>query len=209
MMDYLRDPEEIYAESFRIVREEADLSSLPNSLHPVAVRMMHACGMTDLGDDLIFSGEIVEAAMSALKHGAPILTDSEMTAAAIQRAKLPNDNRIICTLNARETPGLAQKLKTTRSAASVVLWRRELKDSVVLVGNAPTALFALLEMLDRIDERPSALLAFPVGFVGARESKQELADNSRGVPFLTLRGRRGGSAIAGAALNAILGQGSK
>ena len=208
-MDYLRDPQQIYAESFRIVREEADLSSLPESLHTVAVRMMHACGMTDLTADLIYSSDVVESALTALNEGAPILTDSEMTAAAIQRGKLPKDNRIICTLNSRETPVLAQRLKTTRSAASVVLWRKELKDSVVLVGNAPTALFALLEMLDRVDDRPSALLACPVGFVGARESKQELADNNRDVSFLTLRGRRGGSAIAGAALNAILEQAGK
>ena len=208
-MDYLRDPQQIYAESFRIVREEADLSSLPESLHPVAVRMMHACGMTDLTADLIYSSDVVESALSALNEGASILTDSEMTAAAIQRGKLPKDNRIICTLNSRKTPVLAQRLKTTRSVASVVLWRKELKDSVVLVGNAPTALFALLEMLDRVNDRPSALLAFPVGFVGARESKQELADNNRDVSFLTLRGRRGGSAIAGAALNAILEQAGK
>ncbi len=193
-LDYLKDPQEIYTRSFAIVRAEANLSHLPASLEPVAVRMIHACGMTGIAGDLRFDPCIVETARDALSAGAPILADCEAVAAAITRT-------VLCTLNDPRTPALAQEQKTTRSAAAVRLWQT--KGAIIVIGNAPTALFALLELLDAGAERPAAIIATPVGFVGAAESKQELAQRPRGVPYLTLLGRRGGSAMAAAALNAI------
>ncbi len=192
--DYLKDPQEITERSFAIVRDEAKLSHLPASLESVAVRMIHACGMTGIAGDLRFDPRIAEAARGALQAGAPILADCEAVAAAITR-------KVLCTLNDPRTPALAKQHETTRSAAAVRLWPTE--GAVIVIGNAPTALFALLDLLDAGAERPAAIIATPVGFVGAAESKQELADDPRGVPYLTLLGRRGGSAMAAAALNAI------
>lgn len=193
-LDYLKDPQEIYARSFAMVRAETNFSHLPASLEPVAVRMIHACGMTGIAGDLRFDPHIVETARDALQAGAPILADCEAVAAAITR-------KVLCTLNDPRTPALARQHKTTRSAAAVRLWQT--KGAIIVIGNAPTALFALLELLDAGAERPAAIIATPVGFVGAAESKQELFRNSRGIPYLTLLGRRGGSAMAAAAFNAI------
>jgi precorrin isomerase len=200
-LEYLKDPQEITDASFAIVRAEADLAALPASLESVAVRMIHACGMTDIADDLRFDENIAVTAGAALKAGAPVIADCEAVAAAITRKFLPAQNEVICTLNDPRTPALAEKHATTRSAAAVRLWN--MQDAIVVIGNAPTALFALLEMLDGGADKPAAIIATPVGFVGAAESKEALASDPRGVPFLTLRGRRGGSAIAAAAFNAI------
>ena len=200
-LEYLKDPQAIYDASFSIVRAEANLDCLPASLESVAVRMIHACGMVDIVDDLRCDPGVVKAASEALKSGAPVITDCEAVAAAVTRAFLPSNNKIICTLNDAQTPTLAQSLATTRSAAAVGLWETE--GAIIVIGNAPTALFALLELLDGGAAKPAAILATPVGFVGAAESKAELANDARGVPYLTLLGRRGGSAMAAAALNAI------
>ncbi len=202
-MNYLKDPAAIYEKSFQTIRSEVDLACVPEDVRPLAVRLMHACGMTDLLEDLRFSNDVVEAARDALVDGAMIITDCEMAAAGIIHRLLPASNQIVCTLNDPQTPLLAARLETTRSAAAVELWGKYLKGAVVVVGNAPTTLFALLERLDAAPERPAAILGFPVGFVGAEESKQALHENSRGVPYATLLGRRGGSAMAGAAVNAI------
>ena len=203
MIDYLRDPAEIYRRSFATIRAEATLARLPVSLEPVAVRLIHACGMTDIVDDLAFSNGVADQARAALANGGAILCDSRMVAAGIVEARLPAKNAVICTLTAPDIPALAARLGTTRSAAAVELWRPQLAGAVVAIGNAPTALFRLLELLDEGAPKPAAIVAFPVGFVGAAESKEELAANSRNVPFLTLRGRRGGSALAAAAVNAL------
>jgi len=200
-LEYLKDPQAIYDASFAIVRKEADLARLPASLEPVAVRMIHACGMTDIAGDMRFDERLPEAAGAALRAGAPVIADCEAVAAAITREFLPANNEIICTLNDARTRGLAESHATTRSAAAVHLW--ETGGAVIVIGNAPTALFALLERLDGGADKPAAIIAMPVGFVGAAESKGELARNPRGVKFLTLLGRRGGSAMAAAALNAI------
>lgn len=202
-LEYLKDPQAIYDASFKTVRAEADLDTLSASLQGVAVRMIHACGMTDITSDLRFDASVAEKAGAALEAGAPILADCEAVRAAITRKFLANDNDVICTLNDARTPALADDLATTRSAAAVSLWADRLGGAVVVIGNAPTALFALLEMVDGGAAKPAAIIATPVGFVGAAESKQELADNPRGIPFLTLLGRRGGSAMAAAALNAV------
>lgn len=202
-MDYLRDPAEIYARSFATIRAEADLARLPADIEPVAVRLIHACGMTDLAADLRFSAGLAAAARGALVRGAPVLADTRMTAMAVIRKRLPAGNDIVCTLDDERVPALAAARGTTRSAAAVELWRARLAGALVAIGNAPTALYALLEALDAGAPAPAAILAFPVGFVGAAESKAELAANSRGVPFLTLAGRRGGAAMAGAAVNAL------
>ena len=207
MIDYLKDPEAIYARSFATIRAEADLSALPESLRPVALRLIHACGMTDLLPDLRFSAEAPDAARLALEAGSPILADCKATAAGIIRRRLPAATQIVCTLNDPRVPSLAAEAATTRSAAAVSLWRDRLDGAVVVIGNAPTALFALLEALDGGAPKPAAILAFPVGFVGAAESKAELAANPREVSFVTLLGRRGGSAMAAAALNALAGEG--
>lgn len=200
-LEYLKDPQAIYDASFAIVRAEADLSRLPASLESVAVRMVHACGMIGIVDDLRFDRDVAGVAAAALKSGAPVITDCEAVAAAITRAFLPVGNDVLCTLNDERTPGLAQSFATTRSAAAVRLWKTE--GAIIVIGNAPTALFALLEALDEGAGKPAAIIATPVGFVGAAESKAELASDARGVPYLTLLGRRGGSAMAAAALNAI------
>jgi precorrin-8X/cobalt-precorrin-8 methylmutase len=200
--DYIRDPAEIYRQSFAVIEAEAELSALPLSLQPVARRMIHACGMTDLVTDFAWSGEPVEAARDALAGGAPIFCDAQMTASGIIRDRL-GGNEILCLLNDPRVLDLARDLGTTRSAAQVELWRERLEGAVVVIGNAPTALFHLMDLIESGGPRPAVLFAFPVGFVGAQESKDALIAAGIGVPFITLRGRRGGSAIAAAALNAL------
>lgn len=202
-MDYIRDGAEIYRRSFATIRREADLSRLPSDLEKLAVRVIHACGMVDAAGDLVFSDGAGQAGRDALAAGAPILCDARMVAEGITRARLPAKNRVICTLGDPQVPDLAARIGNTRSAAALELWRADLAGSVVAIGNAPTALYRLLEMLDDGAPRPAIILGFPVGFIGAAESKDELAANSRGVPFVALRGRRGGSAIAAAAVNAL------
>jgi precorrin-8X/cobalt-precorrin-8 methylmutase len=202
-MTYLRDPDAIYAQSFATIRAEADLAALPLSLHDVAIRMIHACGMPDLAADVVGDASLVDAVKHSLGKGEPIFCDCEMVRSGIIRRQLPAGNDLVLTLNAAETPELAKALGTTRSAAAVELWRDRLEGAVVLIGNAPTALFHLLELLDAGAPKPAAIIATPVGFVGAAESKALLAEARHGVPFLTVLGRRGGSAIAAAALNAI------
>jgi len=203
MSEYIRDPNEIYRNSFAIIRAEANLYILPSDLAKVAVRLIHACGMTDIVTDLGYASTAVLSARQALIAGAPILCDCRMVAEGVTRRRLPANNPVICTLNAPEVPELAKKLANTRSAAALELWRSYLAGSVVAIGNAPTALFYLLSMLDEGVSPPAVILGFPVGFVGAAESKLALSQNSHNVPFLTLHGRRGGSAIAAAAVNAL------
>ncbi|WP_353931521.1 precorrin-8X methylmutase [Okeanomitos corallinicola TIOX110] len=203
MYDYIRDGNEIYRKSFSIIRSEANLENFPEDISQVAVRLVHACGMPDIVQELEYSNDVVESARKALEAGAPVLCDSYMVAQGVTRKRLPTNNAVICTLNDPEVPTIAKRLLNTRSASALELWRFHLEGAVVAIGNAPTALFRLLEMLDEGVPRPAAILGFPVGFVGAVESKVALAENSRGVPFLTLHGRRGGSAIASAAVNAI------
>ena len=202
MADYEKDPAAIYARSFAIVRAEAALDRLPAGVQDVAVRLIHACGMVDIVDDLAFSDDVVSSARAALAAGAPVLCDVEMVGAGIIRRYLP-DSPVVVTLNDARVPELARRLGTTRSAAAVELWRDHIEGAVVAIGNAPTALFHLLENLDRGWPKPAAILGFPVGFVGAAESKAELAADPRGVPFLALHGRRGGSALASAAVNGL------
>jgi precorrin isomerase len=202
-LEYIRNGDEIYRQSFAIIRSEANLSNLPPDLAQVAVRLIHACGMTDIVKDLEASPDAVTIARTALTAGAKILCDSQMVANGIISSRLPAANQIICTLRNPQVPEIALKISNTRSAAALELWQEHLKGSIVAIGNAPTALFHLLEMLDAGTPEPAAILGFPVGFVGAAESKVTLAQDSRGVPFITLHGRRGGSAIAAAAVNAL------
>jgi len=201
-VSYLRDPDAIYAQSFATIRAEADLSHLPVELHPAAIRMIHACGMTDLAADIVAEPGVVAAVELALGSGADVLCDCEMVRAGII-AKPLRGNALVVTLNDDRVPGLAAKFGTTRSAAAVELWRERLAGAVVVIGNAPTALFHLLDLLAAGGPKPAAIIATPVGFVGAAESKALLAAGGHGVPFLTVRGRRGGSAIASAAFNAM------
>ncbi len=201
--DYIRDPKAIYADSFAQVRAAVDLARFPSRLHPVVERLVHACARPEIAGQLVWNGDVAEAGCAALLAGAPILTDAEMVARGVTQTLLPADNRVICRLNDASVPGLAEKLGTTRSAAAVDLWKDDLDGAVVAIGNAPTALFHLLERLHDGWSRPAVILAFPVGFVGAAESKQALADASLGVPFITLPGRDGGSALAAAAVNGL------
>jgi precorrin isomerase len=203
MPDYIQDAKEIYRNSFAIIRSEANLEILPLDVAKVAVRLIHACGMTDIVTDVGYSPTAVQSGRAALADGAPILCDCRMVAEGVTRRRLPANNQVICTLNDPQVPELAEKMGTTRSAAALELWRTHLEGSVVAIGNAPTALFRLLEMLDEGCPKPAVILGFPVGFVGAAESKAALAADSRNVPFLTLHGRRGGSAITAAAVNAL------
>jgi precorrin-8X/cobalt-precorrin-8 methylmutase len=203
MPDYIRDGQEIYRQSFATIRAEADLSAIPADLNKLAVRVIHACGMVDVIDALRCSAGAGAAGRQALKDGAPILCDARMVAEGITRARLPANNAVICTLNDASVPPLAREIGNTRSAAAVELWRPHLAGSVVVIGNAPTALFYLLEMLDAGAPRPALILGFPVGFIGAAESKTQLAQDSRGVPYVIVEGRRGGSAMAAAAVNAL------
>jgi precorrin-8X/cobalt-precorrin-8 methylmutase len=199
--EYEKDGAAIYRRSFATIRAEADLSRLPDDVARVAVRMIHACGQVDLVDDLAFSPEVVRRAREALDAGAPVLCDAQMVASGITRKRLPKDNDVVCTLNDPGTPRLAAALGTTRTAAALELWRGRLGGAVVAIGNAPTALFHLLEMVQAGAPRPAAVLGIPVGFVGAVESKEALAASD--LEFLVVRGRRGGSAITAAAVNAI------
>ena len=203
MMDYLRDGTAIYERSFAIIRTEADLARFTAEEADVAIRMIHACGLVDAAASIMFGGGLVAAARTALNQGAPILCDSEMVAHGVTRARLPSGNEVVCTLRDPRVPALAQELGNTRSAAALELWRDRLDGAVVAIGNAPTALFRLLEMLDAGAPGPAAILGLPVGFVGAAESKEALAADPRGVPFLIVRGRLGGSAMAAAAVNAL------
>jgi precorrin-8X/cobalt-precorrin-8 methylmutase len=200
---YLRDGTAIYERSFAIIRAEADLSQFSPEQADVAVRMIHACGQVELAQHIVFSGDVVAAARNALAAGAPILCDSEMVAHGVTRARLPARNEVICTLNDPRTAPLAAKNGTTRSAAALDLWTDRLAGAVVAIGNAPTALFHLLDKLDAGAPKPAAILGIPVGFVGAAESKDALAADSRGVPFIIVRGRSGGSAMTAAAVNAL------
>lgn len=201
--DYIRDGRAIYEQSFAIIRAEADLSSLPADLADVAIRMMHACGQTDLAADLRYSPALAPRTREALQAGAPIFCDSEMVAHGITRRRLPADNDVICTLRDPATPEIAARIGNTRSAAAMTLWGARLDGAVVVIGNAPTALFHLLEMLAAGAPRPAAVIGLPVGFVGAIESKDALAGQTLGLDYLTLLGRRGGSAMAAAAVNAL------
>ncbi len=203
MAEYLRDANAIYERSFSIIRAEADLARFSAEEADVAVRMIHACGLVEAAKDIVFGGKLVAAARAALAHGAPILCDSEMVAHGVTQARLPARNEVVCTLRDARVPELAHRLGTTRTAAALDLWGERLAGAVVAIGNAPTALFRLLEMLDAGAPKPSAILGLPVGFVGAAESKDALAADPRGVPFLIVRGRMGGSAMAAAAVNAL------
>jgi precorrin-8X/cobalt-precorrin-8 methylmutase len=201
MYEYEKDGAAIYRRSFATIRAEADLAGLPEDVARVAVRMIHACGQVDLVTDLAFSPSVVTRAREALDAGAPVLCDAEMVASGITRRRLPKDNDVVCTLHDERTPGLAAELGTTRTAAALELWRDRLDGAVVAIGNAPTALFHLLEMVEAGAPRPAAVLGIPVGFVGAVESKEALAASD--LPHLVVRGRRGGSAMTAAAVNAI------
>ncbi|CTQ54728.1 Precorrin-8X methylmutase [Roseibium album] len=201
--DYEKDPGAIYRQSFSIVREESDLSHLPESLRPVAIRLIHACGMTDLPEDLAWSEDVVEAAQSAFSGRATVFCDVEMVSHGVISSRLPDQSKVVCTLNEPSVPDLAKQLGTTRSAAAVELWRDQLDGAIVAIGNAPTALFHLLELIASGGPRPALILGFPVGFVGAAESKDALISNPFGVPYLAVKGRRGGSAMAAAAVNAL------
>jgi precorrin-8X/cobalt-precorrin-8 methylmutase len=201
MYEYERDGAEIYRRSFATIRAEADLAGLPEDVARVAVRMVHACGQVDLVEDLAFSPDVVARAREALYAGAPVLCDAEMVASGVTRRRLPEGNEVVCTLNDPRTPALAADLGTTRTAAALELWRDRLDGAVVAIGNAPTALFHLLEMVAAGAPRPAAVLGIPVGFIGAVESKDALAASD--LEHLVVRGRRGGSAITAAAVNAI------
>jgi len=200
---YLRDGAAIYQRSFAIIRAEADLSRFSAEEADVAVRMIHACGAVEAAHNIVFGPHFVAAARAALAAGAPIFCDAEMVAHGITRARLPAHNEVICPLRDPRVPALAEKLGTTRSAAALDLWVDRLASSVVAIGNAPTALFRMLELIDAGAPKPAAILGIPVGFVGAAESKEALVANSYGVPFLTVRGRMGGSAMTAAAVNAL------
>ena len=205
---YLRDPEEIYRRSFAIVRAETDLTRLPTALHDMAIRIVHACGMAEVAADLDWRGDPAAAARRALARGRPVLADSRMVAHGVIRARLPADNPVHCFVDEPGVEEHARRAATTRSAAAVDRWRPHLDGAVVAIGNAPTALFRLLELLGQGAPPPAAVLAFPVGFVGAAESKRALAGLAAGPPFLALPGRRGGSAMAAAAVNAVAGAGA-
>lgn len=201
--DYIRDGDAIYEKSFAIIRAEADLSPFAPEEADVAIRMIHACGLVEAARHFVFSPGFVAAARAALRAGAPILCDAEMVAHGVTRARLPANNEVICTLRDPRTPELAREMGNTRSAAALELWRDRLEGAVVAIGNAPTALFHLLDMLAAGAPKPAAIIGMPVGFVGAMESKEALAELHHGVPFAIVRGRMGGSAMTAAAVNAV------
>ncbi|MEE9544467.1 MAG: precorrin-8X methylmutase [Rhodospirillales bacterium] len=205
MLDYIHDPEEIHRRSFAAIRAEVDLDAFPEDIRPVAARMVHACGIPDIVADLAFSTGAAAAGRAALAGGAPVLTDSEMLRMGVIRDRLPAGNETVCTLNAEGVAQSAKVAGTTRSAAAVDLWRPMLEGAVVAIGNAPTALFRLLELLAVGAGRPALVIGFPVGFIGAAESKEALITVADSVPYITLHGRRGGSALAAAAVNALTG----
>ena len=203
MSGYVRDGAEIYRRSFAMIRAEADLDGLDPILERVVVRMIHACGMVDLVADVAASPGFGAAAEGALRAGAPILCDTAMVASGVTRSRLPAGNEVICTLSDPSVPALAAELDTTRTAAAMELWRERLGGSVVVVGNAPTALFRLLELVEHGVAPPAAALGVPVGFIGAAESKAALAGHAAGLEHVVVHGRRGGSAVAVAAVNAL------
>lgn len=200
---YEKDGTAIYEQSFAIIRAEADLSSFTEAEADVAVRMIHACGQPEIAPRIEFHPDLVASARAALQSGKPILCDANMVAHGVTRARLPADNEVLCTLRDARVPDLAAQMGTTRSAAAMELWREKMEGAVIAIGNAPTSLFRLLEMLDDGAPKPAAILGIPVGFVGAAESKDALAEDSRGVPWLIVRGRIGGSAMTAAALNSL------
>lgn len=201
--DYIKDGTAIYEKSFAIIRAEADLSRFTEAESDVAVRMIHAAGLVEAAQHFVFSPDFVGSARAALQAGAPIFCDAEMVARGVTAARLPANNDVICTLRDPRTPGIAEEIDNTRSAAAIRLWLERMAGSVVAIGNAPTALFYLLELLRDGAPKPAAILGMPVGFVGAAESKDALAENSYGVPFAIVRGRLGGSAMTAAALNSL------
>ncbi|MEU4903392.1 precorrin-8X methylmutase [Streptomyces sp. NPDC022067] len=203
VFDYEKDGAAIYRASFATIRAEADLGGLPADVSQVAVRMIHACGMVDLVKDLAYTTGVVSRARAALRAGAPVLCDARMVASGVTRKRLPADNEVLCTLADPAVPELARRMGTTRSAAALELWRDRLDGAVVAVGNAPTALFRLLEMIEEGAPRPAAVIGVPVGFIGAAESKEARAGLPAALDHLVVHGRRGGSAIAAAAINAI------
>ncbi|MEV6975237.1 precorrin-8X methylmutase [Kitasatospora sp. NPDC093806] len=203
MIEYEKDGASIYRQSFATIRAEAELAPLPADVAQVAVRMIHACGMVDLVEDLVYSPGVVASARAALQAGAPILCDVNMVASGVTRKRLPADNEVICTLTDPSVPELARAMGNTRSAAAMELWLPRLEGAVVAVGNAPTSLFRLLELIEAGAPRPAAVIGVPVGFIGAAESKEALAAHPAGLEHLVVRGRRGGSAMAAAAINAI------
>ena len=205
LFDYIKDPEEIYRQSFKTVRREAELDGFSELAANVVVRLIHACGMTDIATDIRISEGAVEAGQAALEAGKPIFVDAEMVGAGIIRKRLHNNNPVICTLNNPAVLAMAKEMETTRSAAAVDLWEEQMEGAVVVFGNAPTALFRLLEIIAESGPRPALILGFPVGFIGAAESKEALLTHAGTVPYITLQGRRGGSAIAAAAVNALAG----
>jgi precorrin-8X/cobalt-precorrin-8 methylmutase len=204
MSDWLRDPEEIYRRSFATIRAEADLAGVAEPLRPLVVRMIHACGMADLVHDVRGEGDIERTVRDALAGGAPVLVDARMVAAGFLLDHLPKAARIVCDIGEPDVAAQARAAATTRSAALVAHWRDRLEGAVVVIGNAPTCLFALLDQLATGGPRPAAIIATPVGFIGAAESKQALVDAALGIPYVTVLGRRGGSAMAAAAFNACL-----
>ncbi|HEV7251523.1 MAG TPA: precorrin-8X methylmutase [Mesorhizobium sp.] len=201
--DYIRDGQAIYEKSFAIIRAEADLSRFEAQEAEVAIRMIHACGQVEAVEHFVFSPGFARAAREALERGAPVLCDAEMVAHGVTRARLPRHNAVICTLHDPKTAEIAEKIGNTRSAAALELWGDRMRDSVVAIGNAPTALFHLLDLLKNGAEKPAAIIGMPVGFVGAAESKEALIEDSLGIPFATVRGRMGGSAMTAAAVNAV------
>ncbi len=202
MLDYIRDAAEIYRQSFATIRDEADLSRFPGDVARVVVRMIHTCGQVDLTEHIAFTPDVVAATHAALAAGAPILCDSSMVAAGITAARLPAGNEVVSLVADPRAVELAERLGTTRSAAGVQLCEQRLGGAVLAIGNAPTALFRLLELIDAGAPAPVSVLGGPVGFVGSAQSKQELIDNPRGMDYLVVTGRRGGSALAAAAVNA-------
>ncbi|MCB1458177.1 MAG: precorrin-8X methylmutase [Nitratireductor sp.] len=207
--DHIRDAAEIYRQSFAIVEAEADLAALPVSMRGVALRLIHSCGMTDILDDLAFSAGAAEAGRAALAAGKPVLCDVEMVRSGIIAARLPAQNPLVCTLNDPRVAEISKGRSVTRSAAGVELWREQLAGSVVVIGNAPTALFHLLELIDNGWPKPALIIGMPVGFVGAAESKAELAADPRGCDFIVVHGRRGGSAMASSVVNALCSKDGK
>jgi precorrin-8X/cobalt-precorrin-8 methylmutase len=206
MFNYIRNPAEIYARSFEIIRAETDLSSVPPNAHDIAVRIIHSCGMPEIVSDLVITPDFVAAAQVALAARRPILVDVEMVRHGIIARQLAEGVEIICTLNDQRARDIGIAKSITRTAASTELWRDQLAGAIVVIGNAPTALFALLEMIDAGAPKPACIVGMPVGFVGAAESKAELIANSRGVPLATIKGRKGGSAMASSVINALTGK---
>lgn len=203
MLDYIKDGNEIYEKSFATIRLETDLTKIPADIEKLAVRIIHACGMTNIIDDLAYSNNAGSIGRTALKKGAAILCDAKMVAEGVTRKRLPANNAVICTLNDDRVINYAQQIHNTRSAAAIELWEPYIANSVVTIGNAPTALFHLLNLIEQGFPKPALILGFPVGFIGALESKLALSNNTLGIPYIVVHGRRGGSAMAAAAVNAL------